>query len=48
MITQTVDEVTDRVYPLVDELEPAEYHAVLHALAYRRPWRPAHTGWRNA
>ena len=47
MTTQTLDQVTDDVEALIAELEPAEYHAVLKDLAYRRPWRPAHTGWRN-
>jgi hypothetical protein len=47
MTTQTQDQLTDDVEALIAELEPAEYHAVLKDLAYRRPWRPAHTGWHN-
>lgn len=47
MTTQNLDQVTDEVEDLLADLEPAEYHAVLKDLAYRRPWRPAHTGWHN-
>lgn len=47
MRTQALDQVTDDVEALMAKLEPAEYHAVLRDLAYRRPWRPAHTGWHN-
>jgi hypothetical protein len=47
MTNQTLDQITDEIEALMAELEPAEYHAVLKDLAYRRPWRPAHTGWRN-
>ena len=47
MTTQNMDQVTDEVEDLLAGLEPAEYHAVLKDLAYRRPWRPAHTGWHN-
>lgn len=47
MTNQNLDQVTDEVEDLLADLEPAEYHAVLKDLAYRRPWRPAHTGWHN-
>lgn len=47
MATKSLDQITDEVAALMAELEPAEYHAVLKDLAYRRPWRPAHTGWQN-
>ena len=48
MTTQTLDQLTDDIEALMAGLEPAEYHAMLKDLAYRRPWRPAHTGWHNA
>ena len=47
MTNQNLDQVTDEVEDLLADLELAEYHAVLKDLAYRRPWRPAHTGWHN-
>ena len=47
MTNQNLDQVTDEVEDLLADLEPAQYHAVLKDLAYRRPWRPAHTGWHN-
>jgi len=47
MTTQTPEQIGDDVYALMAEMEPSEYHAVLEELAYRRPWRPAHTGWHN-
>ena len=39
MTNQNLDQVTDEVEDLLADLEPAEYHAVLRDLAYRRPWR---------
>jgi hypothetical protein len=47
MTTQNLEQLTDEIEAMMAGLEPAEYHAVLKDLAYRHPWRPAHTGWQN-
>jgi hypothetical protein len=43
----TDEKLTDSVIDLLEDLDPADYHKVLEAVAYRRPWRPKRTGWTN-
>lgn len=47
MNADELEKLADEVEAILTPLAPADYHAVLTMVGYRRPWRPKHTGWTN-
>lgn len=47
MPPEELQKLADEVEQLVGNLDDPSYHTVLNILAWRRPWRPRHSGWIN-